>query len=271
MHQLNAHKSTILSKLKTLERKFTLAYKSSKDTTKISEIYKHLSILDETIRKLDQNSLTWKDLEMIGITRNQIITQASVVVEERTPREFDDFTLLSEIPIKNIIPDNSDSTDSDFINILYSILDYVNSNYQTIFTQKILVSASKTNYLREHFYMQYQDISHIFQSYANFINISSNSATHEELVKKEYIQLIKAIYFFFTSIQNYIEIITKDHIFSDEDFLQTVTSTDKDISIYGLPLSIALEECNIFISEALQYLHLKNKDLFDAFHLDKNS
>ena len=269
MHQLNAHKSTILSKLRTLEKKFTLAYRSSKDTAKISEIYKHLSILDETVRKLEQNSLTWKDLEMIGITRNQIVTQATSA-EDNSPREFDDFTLLSEIPIKNIIPDNSDSMDAESINILYSILDYVNSNYQTIFTQKILVSASKTNYLREHFYNQYQDISHIFQSYADFISIASSSVTHEELVKKEYIQLIKAVYSFFTSIQNYIDIITKDNIFSDEDFLQTITSTDKDVSIYGLPLSIALEECNIFISEALQYLQLKNKDLFDAFHLDKN-
>ena len=264
MHQLNAHKSTILSKLKTLEKKFTLAYRSSKDTAKISEIYKHLSTLDETMRKLEQNSLTWKDLEMIGITRSQIVTHATII-EDNAPREFDDFALLSEIPIKNIVSDNSDS-----INILYSILDYVNSNYQTIFTQKILVSASKTNYLREHFYNQYQDISHIFQSYANFISISSSSVTHEELVKKEYIQLIKAIYSFFTSIQNYIDIITNDNIFSDEDFLQTITSTDKDVSIYGLPLSIALEECNIFISEALQYLQLKNKDLFDTLHLDKN-
>ena len=90
------------------------------------------------------------------------------------------------------------------------------------------------------------------------------------MIKKEYIQLIKAVYSFFTSIQNYIDIITKDNIFSDEDFLQVITSTDKDTSIYGLPLSIALEECNIFMSEALQYLHLKNKDLFDAFQLDKN-
>jgi hypothetical protein len=90
------------------------------------------------------------------------------------------------------------------------------------------------------------------------------------MIKKEYIQLIKAVYAFFTSIQNYIDIITKDNIFSDEDFLQTITSTDKDVSIYGLPLSIALEECNIFISEALQYLQLKNKDLFDTLHLDKN-
>lgn len=269
MYQLKDYESTILSKLKTLERKFTLAYKSCRDPVKISEINKHLSILNETIHKLEQNSLTWKDLELIGITRNHILSHA-ISIEDNTPVEFNDFTLLSEIPIKTIVSDNLDYVDTEFINTLYSILDYVNNNYQTIFTQKILVSASKTNYLREHFYNQYQDISHIFQSYTHFLNISSNSTTHEQIVRKEYIQLIKAVYSFFTSIQYYIDIITKDNIFSDEDFLQVITSTDKDTSIYGLPLNIALEECNIFISEALQYLNLKNKDLFDAFQLDKN-
>lgn len=74
---------------------------------------------------------------------------------------------------------------------------------------------------------------------------------------------------FFENIQNYIDIITNDPNFSNEDFLQTITSTDKDISIYGLPLSIALDECNVFISEALQYLNIKNKDLFDHLFLDK--
>ena len=270
MQQLTAHKSTILSKLKTLERKFTLAYKSSRDPARLVEIRKHLVILNETAHKLEQDSLTWKDLETIGITRNQILTYTTDEVDD-SPSEFNDFTLLSEIPIKHIISDDSDFVDAEFINTLYSILDYVNSNYQTIFTQKILISASKTNYLREHFYNQYQDISHIFQSYTHFLSISSTSTTHEQIIKKEYIQLIKAVYSFFTSIQNYIDIITKDNIFSDEDFLQVITSTDKNISIYGLPLSIALDECNIFISEALQYLNLKNKDLFDAFQLDKDS
>ena len=270
MNQLKNYKSTILSKLKILERKFTLAYKSSRDSTRLIEIRKHLSILDDTMNKLEQNSLTWKDLELIGITRNHILSH-STKIEDTSPREFRDFTLLSDIPMKNIVSDNLDYVDTEFVNTLYSILDYVNNNYQTIFTQKILISASKTNYLREHFYNQYQDISHIFQSYTHFLSISSTSTTHEQIIKKEYIQLIKAVYSFFTSIQNYIDIITKDNIFSDEDFLQVITSTDKNISIYGLPLSIALDECNIFISEALQYLNLKNKDLFDAFQLDKDS
>ena len=268
MHQINTHKSTILSKLQILKKKFALAHQSNKNSERLLEINKNIFTIQEIMNKLEHDSLTWQDLETIGITRTHILTYTTTM-ENNIPVEFNDFTLLSEIPIKNIISNNMHHIDLDFINILYSILEYINDNYQTIFTQKILISASKSNYLREHFYTQYQDILHVFHSNMDFLTISTNSNQHEQLIQKEYVQLIKNIYSFFVNIQNYIDIITNDPNFSNEDFLQTITSTDKDISIYGLPLSIALDECNVFISEALQYLNIKNKDLFDHLFLDK--
>ncbi|MGL4677280.1 MAG: hypothetical protein ACRCWI_06400 [Brevinema sp.] len=259
------YKATIYAKLRNLEKKITLSYRSSSNPDKKLELRKYLTILENMFRKLEQNILTWEDLKTIGISKKTILSQ--VGKKEFVPKQFEDFPNLSQLTIQAFLEENYIRADS--INILYSIVEYINNNYQTIFTQKILLSASKTNSIRELFYMQYQDIFHIFHSYKSYVLIPSTSEEHKKMVDKEYLHLVQATYNFFNSIQSYISLLSKDQTFSPEDFQQQIKSTDSKSCIYGLTLKEALKECLTFTEEALDYLQSFNKDIFDSLSLNQ--
>ncbi|MGL5955761.1 MAG: hypothetical protein ACRC0X_04050 [Brevinema sp.] len=259
------HTPIIYSKLRTLEKKITLSYRSVSNTEKKIELRQYLTILENMFRKLEQNILTWEDLQNIGISKKIILSQ--IDKQEPAPKQFEDFPILSQIPIQVFLEDHL--VRADLINILFSVVEYTNNNYQTIFTQKILLSASKTNSVRELFYMQYQDIFHIFHSYKSYVLIPSTSEDHMKMIDKEYIHLVQATYNFFQSIQNYINSLSKDNTFSLEDFQQAIKSNDSKSCINGLTLREALNECLQFTREALEYIQSANKEIFDSLSLNQ--
>lgn len=266
-NELDPYKDGILEKLHKLERKIRIVYQTTKDQEKVVTMSKMLSQIDQITKKLLAGNLTWKELEELGIKKSRIVNPSEVPLDQPSS-DFQNYHILSHIPIICIINDTNDSLDEDhIINIFYSITEYININYQTIFTQKILLQSSKTNNIREHFYMQHQDTVRIFQSYVHFHNLSSTTKEKEDLLKKEYLQLIKSIYVFLNCIHHYITTVTQDGTFIQEDFQYPIVSSDKSISIYKLPLNLALEECLTFTTEAMAYIQANNKDIFDSISI----
>ncbi len=268
-NSIHRYSSTIMEKLRQMQKKMTLSYRSAPTPEKRTELQNYISILEGLIRKVESTTITWDDLKKIGISRKIIQHEAySAQLETFEPQHFDDFKIISKIPMEELI--DSKFVHAEKVNILYSIIEYINNNYQTIFTQKSLMNASKTNSIREAFYMQYQNIFHIFHSYKSFTLIPSNSEDHMKMIEKEYLHLIKDIYKFFISILNYIESISQDETFTLEDFLTPIQTSDVSCTIRGLTLQKALETCREFVEESISYIQQENRDTFDYMSLERD-
>lgn len=267
MENIITYKNIIQQKLRTLEKKFMISYRSASSIEKRQDLQKYISVLENLFRKLEANILVWEDLQRVGITKKSIFELAKAAEKhDATEIDFSNYEKISSIPESILV--QSDLYQAEKINNLYSIIEFININYQTIFTQKILISASKTNGLRELFYMQYQEIFHIFHSYKSYVLIPSTSDDHLKMIDKEYVQLLKAIYSFLVSIQNYIDLIFKDDTFTFEDFIQPIKTTDKNSYIYEYTLREALNQCNDFVTEAIEYIQADNRDIFDYLSMD---
>lgn len=267
MENISSYKSAIRYKLRLLEKKFAVSYRSITDSEKRIEIQKYITVLENLSRKLEAETLQWDDLQKIGITKKNIFELSKELSTPSIKTDLNDFEKISTIDQIEFIQENFYQASQ--INTLFSIIEFININYQNIFTQKILISASKTNSLRELFYMQYQEILHIFNSYREYAIIPSTSELHVKMLDKEYIQLLKAILQFLNSIQNYIELIFQDDTFTATDFAEPIKTTDKKSYIFGLTLKDALLQCNEFIEESINYLQSDNKEIFD--HISMNS
>ena len=267
INELGDYQHVIYDKLKGLERKFELSYGVSKDTNKLVDLRQNINHIRALLQSLTQNTLTWEDLNSIGITRAQL---------QKTATEYDtvvrtnisDFSLLSTITITELLDYDDGHANTESFNTMFSIIEYINHNYNSIFTQKVLLSASKTSGIREQFYLQYQNIDHIFKNYLHYLEVGKKGSS-QEVLYREHITLIKAIYTFLVGIQNYIEMIKKDDTFQMDDFQALIVSDDKTISIYGLSLYIALEECRTFIDEAVDYLKIQEKDIFNSMQIEQ--
>ncbi len=261
MENLQSYKSAIITKLKSLEKKLTISYRSSSDADKRYELRQYLTRLENLFRKIELEIIEWEDLLQIGVSKRSVME----LIQDNTPAKNvpteNAFPMISKIPELEIL--DEDVHLAQKINGLFSIIEYVNINYQTIFAQKILLSASKTNSVRVLFYNQYQDIFHIFNSYKELSSISSKSEDFVKMLNKEYLQLLKTTYNFFTSIQNYIELIAEDDTFSATDFLQNIITEETNSCIANNTLKEALEECHAFIDEATSYIQNENRDIFD--------
>ncbi len=258
----------IMEKLRHTQKKMTLSYRNAPTPEKKYELQNYISVLEGLIRKVETQTITWDDLKKIGLSKRTILNEAYNAKQVNfEPQKFEDYKIISKIPIDEFI--DTKFVHAEKVNILYSIIEYINNNYQTIFTQKSLMNASKTNSIREAFYMQYQNIFHIFHSYKSFTLIPSNSEDHMKMIEKEYLHLIKDIYKFFVSILNYIESITQDETFTLEDFLTPVQTSDLSCTIRGLTLQKALETCREFIEESISYIQQENRDTFDYMSLER--
>ncbi len=266
MENLEYYKDAIITKLRTLEKKISISYRSTSDSDKRHELRKHLTILDGLFRKIELEIIEWEDLLHIGISKRAIM---DLVNTDSTPAQNTNleeiFPMVSKIPHLEFLSDNIYM--SDKVNSLYSIIEFVNINYQTIFAQKILLSASKTNSMRELFYNQYQDIFRTFNSYKSLAIIPSKSEDFVKMLNKEYFQILKTIYNFFISIKLYMELISDDDTFSDEDFQHNIVTADVTSCIAQSTLREALDECYSFIEEAMSYIQNDNRDIFDSISI----
>ncbi|MGL4366740.1 MAG: hypothetical protein ACRCTQ_00435 [Brevinemataceae bacterium] len=268
INELEKYAPAIAEKINILIRKLKLSSLNAKDSGKLESIGKDLLTLKDIKNKLENQTLQWNDLEFIGISQDSLdkFQNINIKLEQN---EFQDFELLNQIPMLTLIEKDGFS----FINQLYSIIDYINTNYQMIFTQKLLQMSDKTNSRREQFYLQYQDIIRSFKNYSEFIgkknefNTNKPNFIQEQFLIKEYQTIVKKIFLFLSSIKTYIEKLLSDDTFSQEDWQSKITCDNTDVSIYGLPLSLALEECFLFVKEALKYISAKEKDLIDSIIL----
>lgn len=246
----------VYEKLKILERKLELSYSNAKnDNTKLIQLGDDLMSVRGALTRLKDKTLSWKELEKFGITKN--LTYKEFDNDNNSPQEFNDFGLLASIPQLKI----SDAPDDEFINHVYSIIDYLNHNYQTIFTQKILLTSSKSNTIREKFYLQYQEIMRLFKNYHQLTSYNQSGRSNEQLIYKEYKVLITKIITLLQLMQKYFMMIQDDPTFSKEDFLHLVISLDPNSTIHNLTLQTAFEECKHYIEEALKYIYLNESDI----------
>ncbi|MGL4393951.1 MAG: hypothetical protein ACRCS8_01850 [Brevinema sp.] len=240
-------------KLKHLERKVELSYSSAKnDNEKKMQVGKDLMDIKNALGKLQHRTLSWKDLQRFGITQSRLYAEADTD-SENIKKEFSNFGLLSAIPKLRI----TESQDHEFVNELFSIMEYLNDNYQTIFAQKILLTSSKTNTIRERFYIMYQEISRMFKNYHQLVSNSISNRSNELLLEKEEHIILHKIVALLELMQQYLSLIQDDPTFSREDFLHVVVSMDDKSSINNLTLQTAFDECKHYIEEALDYIETK--------------
>ncbi|MGL4562804.1 MAG: hypothetical protein ACRCVW_03005 [Brevinema sp.] len=244
----------LYQKLKRLERKLELSYSTTKNNQqKTLQLGKDLLDLRAVLTKLDQKTLSWNDLIPFGISKNKIYQEATAQ-KEIAKKELSDFGLLSSIPKIKLI----ESSGYDFINELYSIMNYLNDNYQTIFTQKVLLTSSKTNTVREKFYILFQEILRLFRNYQQLIAINHSQRSNDMVIQKEYKLLLNKILSLLELMKQYFKLIQEDPTFSQEDFLHLVVSTNNHSSISNLTLQTAFEECKHYIDETIEYINIQS-------------
>lgn len=269
--ELQEYRDIIYAKLKNLEKKFKLSYTTQKNKEELIELGKNLYEVRQALVKLERNKITWNDLNILGINKISLEKIEEMNRQRHQKEEFQKNSLMESIPMIILVDNSKSIINTNHLNKMYSIIEYINKHYQTLFTQKSLLSSAKTSPIREKFYIQYQEISHIFKSYAHLVSINSKSSYDlERLSHKEFVILLKKIYTFLLGIKEYIEMVQKDATFNSEDFREPIKSLDSESSISGLSLEVALKECHNFVSQSLEYIHSTNRDIFDALNIEES-
>ncbi|MGL5254676.1 MAG: hypothetical protein ACRC9L_06775 [Brevinema sp.] len=269
-HGIEEYRPIILDKLKVLERKLRLSITGQNDPKKVDDTHKNIIRVRQDLVKLNEGELSWEDLRIYNLTEENLrktsASQKMAADEERN--SLSDFNALADVVIKDYgvhVP--------QVINELFSMVEFIKDNYLVLFTQKGLMGASRNTSSREQIYLHYQDLVRLLNSYITFgaQPRSGRSSIKEDLMHREYIDILKKYHVFINIVRSSIEIIQKDETLSRVDFTQTVSGIDSNVRIYGLTYQVALEECKNFINEVEEYMMMSNRDFFDAMNIDNQN